>query len=479
VQIDDVGRGAAPARSAPTPAVRLDAPIFPRLPHPRRLPVIEDLLSIRVGRPAQSLTRLATDLGPLFEVQSLGIRYVVAAGSEVIRELNDDSRFAKHLGPEIEALRVLGGDGLFTARTGEPNWIAAHELLMPAFSQSAMRSYHDDMLDVTSELIARWDAAAGKRTVNVPSDTTRATLETVVRCSAGYTFDLFGSKNTHAHVRHMVAALKRAGLLGIVRASALPSFIARPVERSLRRHSAHWAKVADEIVAARWATVAVEHAPVREDLLQLMLESDLDIANIRYQLINFLIAGHETTSGAMSFALYHLGREPEMFARARAEIDEVWGDTDRPSFENVAKLRYVRRVFDEALRLHPPVPGYYRMAREDTVLAGVHPMQKGEWALALTSALHQDPQWGPCPERFDPDRFEPQRVRERPPGLYKPFGTGERSCIGRQFALHEAVLMLASIIRRYELIVDPRYRLTVLERPTLLPKRFRLGLRRR
>ena len=74
-------------------------------------------------------------LGPLFEVESLGIRYVVAAGADVIRDLNDESRFCKHLGPEIDALRVLGGDGLFTARTGEPNWFAAHNLLMPAFME--------------------------------------------------------------------------------------------------------------------------------------------------------------------------------------------------------------------------------------------------------------------------------------------------------------------------------------------------------
>jgi unspecific monooxygenase len=137
-----------------------------------------------------------------------------------------------------------------------------------------------------------------------------------------------------------------------------------------------------------------------------MLDSDLDVANIRYQLINFLLAGHETTSGALSFALYYLSREPEAFNRARAEIDQVWGDAQRPEFDRIAKLRYVRRVLDESLRLQPTVPGYYRAAREDTVLAGVHPMRKGDWA--------------------------------RPGGLYRPFGTGERSCIGGQFALHEA-----------------------------------------
>ncbi|MDZ4269247.1 MAG: cytochrome P450, partial [Mycobacterium sp.] len=92
---------------------------------------------------------------------------------------------------------------------------------------------------------------------------------------------------------------------------------------------------------------------------------------------------------------------------------------------------------------------------------------------------HRDPRWGPDPGAFDPDRFAPEKVRARPAGLYKPFGTGPRSCIGRQFALHEAVLLLAVLLRRYDLIADPGYQLQIAERLTLMPKDFRLTLRRR
>lgn len=168
-----------------------------------------------------------------------------------------------------------------------------------------------------------------------------------------------------------------------------------------------------------------------------------------------------------------------MAARARAEVSEVWGEDERPDFDRVAKLRYVRRVLDESLRLQPTVPGYYRAARTDTLLGGVHPMRAGDRALALTATLHRDPRWGPDPDTFDPDRFAPERVRARPGGLYKPFGTGERSCIGRQFALHEGVLMLAALIRRYDLIPEPDYELQVAERLTMMPRGFRLELHRR
>lgn len=449
-----------------------DRRAFPKLPHPgRRLPLIGDVLSFDADTPSQSAMKLA-QLGPVFEFRFLGARYVVAAGSDVVAELNDESRFCKHVGPDIEALRLLGGDGLFTAYNDEPNWQKAHDVLMPAFSQQAMRQYHAIMFDVADELTTRWDE---RETVDVSADATRATLETIGRCAAGHPFGAFDSEDPHPFVEHMVAGLKGSDRVGVLRQTFLPRWFARRAERRVLVHAAAMHRIADEIVAERLREGPGRH----DDLLELMLQSDLEPANIRYQLINFLVAGHETTSGALSFALYFLARHPEIADRARAEIAEVWGEQQRPDFELIAKLRYVRRVFDEALRLHPTVPGYYRAARDDTLLAGVHPMRKGDWVLALTMTLHRDPRWGDDPDAFDPDRFAPENVKARPAGLYKPFGTGPRSCIGRQFALHEAVLLLAVLLRRYELIPDPDYELQVAERLTLMPKDFHLTLRRR
>ena len=459
----------------------------PRIPRPpKRVPLLGDVLTFRGDEPTGSAIDYAAQLGPIFEFAFMGARYVVAAGADIVHDLNDEKRFCKHLGPELVALRILGGDGLFTAGNDEPNWRRAHDLLMPAFTQAAMRRYHPRMVDVGTELLGRWDtrAEAGS-TVDVPADTTRVTLETIGRCAADHSFDVFGAEGTHPFVDNMVAALRGSDTLGVLWKTYLPKFVARRYERKVRKHAGYLHGVADEIVAARRAEGLGHH----DDLLELMLTPDadgkprLDEANIRYQLINFLIAGHETTSGALSFALYFLSRQPEVFARARAEVDAVWGAAERPDFEQIAKLRYLRRVLDESLRLQPTVPGYYREAREDTVLAGRYPIKKGQWVLALTGTLHRDPRWGgdglaPVDE-FDPDRFAPEHLRARPGTLYKPFGTGERSCIGRQFALHEAVLLLGMLIRRYDLIADPDYRLAVTERLTVMPKDFRLGLRRR
>ncbi|WP_166903153.1 cytochrome P450 [Mycobacterium sp. DL440] len=449
---------------------------YPKLPHPpRRVPLLGDVFGLQPDSSMQNAMGMA-GLGPICEFRFLGARYVVATGADAVSDLNDETRFCKHVGPDIEVLRIVAGDGLFTAYNDEPNWLKAHQLLMPAFSQAAMRRYHAVMFDVADELTGHWDAQADRgETVDVSADTTRVTLETIGRCTAGYSFGCFQSDTVHPFVAHMVSALLGADRLGVLRETFLPAFVFRRYERRLRRDAHYLHGLADDIVSARRGQRSGTH----DDLLQIMLESDLDPANIRYQLINFLIAGHETTSGALSFALYFLSKHPEVLARARDEVDEVWGDEPRPEFEKIAKLRYVRRVLDESLRLQPTVPAYYRAARQDTVLAGIHPMRKGDWALALTSTLHRDPRWGCDPELFDPERFTPEQMRTRPGGLYKPFGTGERSCIGRQFALHEAVLMLAVLIRRYDLIADPDYTLQVQERLTMMPSGFRLGLRRR
>jgi cytochrome P450 len=200
----------------------------------------------------------------------------------------------------------------------------------------------------------------------------------------------------------------------------------------------------------------------------------LDPVNIRNQAITFVVAGHETTSGALSFALYYLTRHPEQLARARAEVDAVWGDRE-PEFAEVAKLRYVRRVLDEAMRLWPTAPGYSREAREDLVVGGKYRMRKGDWVIVPLPLLHRDPSvWGPDVESFDPDRFEPAAVRKRPAHAYKPFGTGERACSGRQFALHEAVLALGMVLQRFDLETDPDYELKIVESLTLKPAGFRV-----
>lgn len=447
------------------------------IPHQRyRMPLLGDVHRMKLNTPIQSAMRMSRELGPIFERKILGLRVVFVADADIVTELSDESRFAKKVLPFLVRLRGIGGDGLFTAFNDEPNWSRAHNLLRPAFTQSAMRGYHATMLETSAELIRHWD---GRALVDVPGDMTKLTLETIGRTGFSFSFDALRREQTHPFVTAMVESLSYAPLRTLLSIPVAGDLLMRRADRREDARRNYLFGVVDDVIAERHAHG--HDGP--DDLLELMMraarENDpnrLDERNIRHQIITFLVAGHETTSGALSFALYYLSQHPEVAARARAEVDEVWGRAEAPAFEQVAKLRYVRRVLDESLRLWPTAPVYARQPREETTVAGKYRMSPGDGLSVLIPMLHRAPEWGPDADRFDPDRFEPDRVRNRGPHLFKPFGTGERACIGRQFAIHEAVIVLASILQRYDIAPESGYRLQVTERLTLMPKDFRLHL---
>jgi cytochrome P450 len=455
------------------------------IPHPaHRLPVLGDVVGMKPRTPVQSVLRLVRDLGPISVRKVLGTEIVTVGGADLAGELSDETRFCKHVGLHLPPLRRIVGDALFTAENDEPNWQLAHDILAPAFAREAMSGYHRIMLQVARELLTRWDTAADRsQRVDVTADMTRLTMETIGRAGFGYRFASFDRDRPHPFVTAMTRALRYASVSAVIPWAPLR----RPLASSAAQYRADVAtmeRTVDEVIQARRDDAASD-AP---DLLGLMLRAThpetgrrLDPVNIRHQLITFMIAGHETTSGALSFALYYLSRDPRALAQAQAEVDELWGETHNaePTFTDIAKLRYVRAALDESLRLWPTAPGYLRAARTDTVLGGQYPMNQGDWALVFLPLLHRDPGVWPDPDRFDPDRFAAGQAKSRPPHAYKPFGTGKRACIGRQFALHEAVLALGLVLHRYHLSSPETYRLQIAESLTLKPQGFELLPRRR
>jgi cytochrome P450 len=455
------------------------------IPHPpHRLPLLGDMVGVNPRKPIQSSLRLVRDLGPISVRKVFGTQIVMVGGADLAAELGDETRFAKHVGLHLPALRRIVGDALFTADNSEPNWQLAHDILAPAFTREAMIGYHTIMLDVARELLARWDSAAEReQRVDVSADMTRLTLETIGRAGFGYRFASFDRDRLHPFVTAMTRALRYANL-SIVAPMAPMRRVLVGSARQHRTDVALMERTVDEVIAAR----RLGAAPQASDLLDRMLHTahptsgcSLDPINIRRQIITFMIAGHETTSGALSFALYYLSQHPQVMARAQAEVDALWGQVDdpEPAFADIAKLRCVRAVLDEAMRLWPTAPAYLRAARTDTVLGGRYRMNQGDWVMVLLPLLHRDPQVWVDPEQFDPDRFAPGQAKSRPPHAYKPFGTGQRACIGRQFALHEAVLALGLLLHRYHLAPTDSYTLQIAESLTLKPQGFELLPRRR
>ncbi|QLE70322.1 cytochrome P450 [Streptomyces rectiverticillatus] len=448
----------------------------------RDLPVVDVSDTGLTDRPVQQAMAFAREFGPAFRRRFHSRETVLISSYELVDELSDETRFAKVIGPALENVREVAADGLFTAYNDEPNWAKAHDILLPAFAMGSMRTYHPVMLKAARRMISAWDAhLAHDRPVDVSADMTRMTLDTIGLAGFGYDFQSFARAEPHPFVQALVRALSHSqAALG-----RTPGEDTAEEDRAFRADTAYLAQVVDEVIAGRRA--AGENSSA-DDLLGLMLNSrhpgdgePLDEANVRNQVITFLIAGHETTSGTLSFALYHLMKNPVALRLAQAEVDALWGDDadPQPAFEDIGRLRYVRQVLSETLRLWPTAAAFERAPVADTVIGGRYPVPAGRRLTVLTPMLHRDPVWGDNVEEFDPDRFAPAAEAARPANAYKPFGTGERACIGRQFAMHEATMLLALLIHRYRFLDHAGYTLDVKETLTLKPDGFTLALAHR
>jgi cytochrome P450 / NADPH-cytochrome P450 reductase len=452
----------------------------PSIPQPRPRPIVGNAPDLGVETPMQNLMRLTRELGPLYRLSFPGGRTVLVLGShELVADACDERRFDKKLSAALENIRDFTGDGLFTANTDEPNWGKAHRLLMPAFGPAAMRGYHDDMLDVADQMLTRWERFGPEQIIDVPDHMTRLTLDTIALCGFGYRFNSFYQKEMHPFVESMVRALAEAG--GRARRPALQTQLMLRTQRQFQADAGYMHEVTRELIERR-RKLSPDEAP--KDLLGLMLSARdpltgerLEDDNIRNQLVTFLIAGHETTSGLLSFALYFLLRHPEVLQKAYAEVDRVLG-TDTPRFEHVAQLHYLDQVLRETLRLWPTAPAFVLQPKaEGTVLAGTYPLERDEALFVLTPMLHRDPTVWKDPERFDPERFAPEVRDSIPPHAWMPFGNGQRSCIGRAFAMQEATLVLGMILQRFHLAEPAPYTLHVRETLTLKPEGLKLRAR--
>jgi cytochrome P450 len=166
---------------------------------------------------------------------------------------------------------------------------------------------------------------------------------------------------------------------------------------------------------------------------------------VRDETMTLFLAGHETTANNLAWTFYLLSRHPDIYARLRAEVDEVLGGKT-PGLEDVPRLTYTLRVLKESMRLYPPAYIIGRRATEDVDI-GPYRLEKGLTAFINIYAMHRRAKYFPDPERFDPDRFRPEGEKQMR-STYIPFGGGPRVCIGNQFALLEGQLALAVIAQR-------------------------------
>ncbi|MBF6332327.1 cytochrome P450 [Nocardia transvalensis] len=451
------------------------------MPHPPyRLPLLGDVFTTDFAKPCQKLAQQARDLGPVFEQKLFGYPAIIVTGTRAIEECNDETQWEKHVGHSLMKLRPLAGDGLFTAFNREPNWAKAHNILAPAFTKTAMSNYHATIVGTVRELTDAWRSRPDSW-IDIAAQSNKLTFEIMSRAGFSHSFGSLSDPDQDPFVTAMVRELAYANR----RTDVLPWFeriFRRQRTHQHRKDMVHAHRVVDSIIEARRARTGAGHL----DLLDTMLDGvdpqsgeSLDSTNIRHQILTFLAAGSETSANTIAFALHYLSTHPHIADGVRSELDNRWPSAPFPDigFEDVPRLRSLRRVVDETLRLWPTAPGYFRRAKQDTTLCeGTYRFQEKDWVLVLLLAAHRDLAWGADADEFNPDRFLPDNMRSLPPRIYKPFGTGARACIGRQFAHQEIMVTLAAILHQFDLEPDPHYRLDVRESLTLKPAGLQLRL---
>lgn len=454
------------------------------IPHPPKKPLVGNMLSLDANAPVQHLVRLTRELGPIFWLDMMGAPLVIVSGHDLIDELSDEKRFDKAVRGSLRRVRAVGGDGLFTADTTEPNWSKAHNILLQPFGNRAMQSYHPSMVDIAEQLVKKWERLNGDEEIDVVHDMTALTLDTIGLCGFDYRFNSFYRRDYHPFVESLVRSLET---IMMTRGIPLENLWLQKRRRDLAADVVFMNKMVDEIVAERRASA--EAAEGKKDMLGAMMTGvdrttgeQLDDVNIRYQINTFLIAGHETTSGLLSCTLYALLKHPEVLKKAYEEVDRVLGpDIDaRPTFQQVTQLTYITQILKEALRLWPPAPAYGIAPLQDETIGGKYKLKKNTFVTVLVMALHRDPSvWGPNPDTFDPENFSREAESKRPVNAWKPFGNGQRACIGRGFAMHEAALAIGMILQRFKLIDIHRYQMVLKETLTIKPDGFKIKVRPR
>lgn len=364
----------------------------------------------------------------------------------------------------IETLKILVGNGLLTSE-GE-FWRRQRRLAQPAFHRQRLASLAAMMTSAAERVADQWQSVARSgQPLDVAHEMMRLTLEIVGR--ALFSADISGDADDVA--RALTVALEHVNYRSM-HPFSLPEWAPTPTNRryarALRRLDALVYRLIDERRRA---------GDDQHDLLSMLLHArdedtgaGMNDQQLRDEVMTIVLAGHETTSVTLSWAWYLLAQHPDVTAKLHAELDTILGGRT-PTLDDLPLLSYTRMVIDETLRLYPPAWTIARQVAEDTELHG-YVIPKGSPIVMSQYVTHRHPDFWDDPERFDPGRFTPERVAQRPKFAYFPFGGGPRICIGNNFALMEAHLLLATFAQRYTLELVPDHPVVPEPTVTLRPR---------
>ena len=458
---------ADPVRSPPPDR----APAF-RAPGPRPLDgplgTVQLLRKLREN-PVATWTKWHYDM-PVLSGESILGKIVVLSEPALIKHVLVDN--AANYPKDRLQHRVLSsglGNGLLLAE-GDV-WRTQRRALAPLFSPRTVNGFQEAMADVAADLVTRWNRMRDGRRLDVSQDMARATLRVLARTIFSEGLSRRAEDFAQA-VTHYLEAIGKIDPLDIL---DMPKWVPRIGRIKAKPTLKFFEEVVEGMIVERRALLAREPDAAPSDLLTLLLQAadpetgqGLSEDDVKANIVTFIAAGHETTSNTLTWALYLVSQDEAVRTRVEAEVDAALPD-GRFVPGSTDALPYTRAVIDEALRLYPPAATLTRDAVGPDQLGDLRIKAGGRvvispWVLHRHNLLWDDP------NGFDPERFLPERKATIDRFAYLPFGAGPRVCIGASFALQEALIIFATVMRHYRLTLCDGHVVMPVQRVSLRPR---------
>lgn len=373
-------------------------------------------------------------------------------------------------------LKVVLGEGLLTSE-GD-HWRRQRKLAQPAFHRDKLAGFATSMSMATRDMLTRWTKEGEGASFCIHAEMMRLTFRIVGLTL--FSSDVDGDAKDVGHALEVAMHWANDYAESMIR---VPPYIPTPGNIRFKRAKKTLDDVVFRLIAERRAEAA-KSGDFGGDLLGMLMaateepdpgaasspsaRTGMDDQQLRDEIITMILAGHETTANLLSWTFSLLSKHPDVERRVREEVRRVLGDRD-PVLEDVRSLEYTKMVLEEALRLYPPAWVFERQAVAPDTLGG-YPIEPGAIIGLCPYVLHRHPDHWENPEGFDPERFRPSLAEKRPRYAYLPFGGGPRTCVGNHFAMMEAQILLAMIVREQRLELEPSHRVELDPVITLRPK---------
>lgn len=437
------------------------------VPAPRAEPLgLIALLRTLKTNPLEAWTQAHFEQPVVMGGLSIGRVAVVSDPDAIRRVLLDNNANYRKDWMQRRILSAGLANGLLSAEGNQ--WKVQRRALAPLFSRKTVLAFSGAMVDSAQALVERL-ARHQDRTVDVAVEATRTTLDVLERTifSDGFGRD---AEEIRLAMQSYFDTIGRIDLFDLI---GVPAAVPRPSRWRLGPTLRLFEDAIDTVIATRRRQIADHKPDVPRDILTLLLEARdpetgtaLSETEIRANVLTFIAAGQETTANCITWSLYLLSQSPEWRLRVQAEADREFGD----GADDVAdRLVETRAVIEETNRLYPPLAAMSRAALGPDELAGQH-IGRGTMVVIAPYVLHRHRALWTKPDVFDPNRFLDGARDKIDRYAYLPFGAGPRICIGATFAIQEATIVVAAIMRNFDLELAPGHAVWPVLKVTLRPK---------